>query len=141
MSEHSFTAAWKLNVEASELPFPAPLHLVVAINDEGDKLWIAEDSVDAQGRTELVSLRARFDDQLYPVEGSSMVDEFAVRRVDDRTLRTRGLKGGKEMFEATLELSPDGKSFTERVETTLADGTRAPAVLVFERLDRTGRVL
>lgn len=135
MSQLSFTGKWKVNVAASEIPFPAPQSVVVTIVDDGTELSIIEDSTDAAGHDEHVELRARFDGELCPVTGSWMVDQFAVRRVDDRSLRTRGAKDGKEVFAATLELAADGDSFTEKIpETTLADGTRAPAMLVFERV-------
>lgn len=47
--------------------------------------------------------------------------------------RARGTKAGKPIFTETLMLSPDDASIREDAETTLADGTRAPATLIYER--------
>jgi hypothetical protein len=80
-----------------------------------------------------VTIRAQFNNQVYPVYGSDLADGFAVQRVDALTWKTRGLKAGEIVFAATLGLVQDGGSFREDGETTLVGGTRAVMTLVYER--------
>jgi hypothetical protein len=93
-----------------------------------------ERSVSQTGAGETVTLRASFDGEIHPVSGSAVVDGYAARRIDDREWKTEAFKEGRRFASATMRLAPDGQSFVEEVETTLADGTRAHATLVFDRV-------
>jgi hypothetical protein len=53
---------------------------------------MTENSVDAQGSAETVTIRARFDNEIYPVHGSNLVDGFAIERVHDER-KALGLTG------------------------------------------------
>lgn len=133
MAADPFTGVWRLNVAASTLPFAAPRSVVVAIEADQDNLSLTEHSTAADGRTETVTIRARFDDKVAPVDGSFLADGFAVRRIDEQTWKTRGFKNGQIAFTATLTLAGDGRSFREEAETSV-EGALTPAVLVYERL-------
>jgi hypothetical protein len=135
MADDPFTGTWTLNVAASLLPFAAPRS--VTLHLAADEVWVAltEHSVSADGAAEITTIRARFDDTIHPVKGSGLADGFAVRRVNARSWKTRGFKRGSPVFAATLVLSPDGRSFREEGETTLSDGTRATALLLFEKTE------
>ena len=54
--------------------------------------------------------------------------------INERAWRTRGTKAGNFSFTATLTPAADGASLREDCETTLADGSRAPAILIYERV-------
>ncbi len=95
---------------------------------------MVEHSISQAGVHETVTLHASFDGKILPVSGSAMVDGYAARRIDDREWTTKAFKGDRLFASATMRLAPDGQSFLEEVETTLADGTRAHATLVFERV-------
>ena len=56
--------------------------MLVDVLVEGDDLSMTERSVDAQGSAGTVSIRARFDNQIYPVSGYPYADGFAVERVN-----------------------------------------------------------
>jgi hypothetical protein len=133
MPHRSLNGTWKLNVSASSLPFAQPQSVVLEIVTEGDDICFTENSVDAKGSTETVTIRARFDNKVYPVQGSGLVDGFAIERIHERMWRARGTKAENLMFTETITLSGDGTSFREEAETTLVDGTRAPATLIYER--------
>ena len=133
MREDPFNGTWKLNVAASKLPFPPPRSVVLHIEADQDWVTLRENSIASEGGVETVTIRARFNNQAYPVHGSGLVDSFAIRRVDAHTWKTRGLKAGEIVFAATLVLAQDGGSFREDAETTLVGNTRAPATLVYER--------
>ena len=133
MLQNSFSGTWKLNLAASSFPFPPPRSVVLDIVVDGDEVSLTERSVNAEGSAETVRILARFDNQVYPVNGTELCDGFAVERLDERTWRARGTKSGRLVFTETVLLAPDGASFREEAETTIADGSRAPATLVYER--------
>jgi hypothetical protein len=128
-----FNGSWRLNVIASKLPFAPPRSVVLHIEADQDRVTLTETSIASDGGAETVTIRARFNNEVYPVHGSGLVDGFAVRRVDIRTWNTRGLKAGTLVFVASLLLDQDGGSFREDAETTLVDGTRVAASLLYER--------
>jgi hypothetical protein len=133
MQQNRFNGTWKLNVSASILPFAPPRSVVLKIAVEGEDVFFTENSVDARGVAETVTIRARFDNQIYRVNGSALADGFAIERVHEDTWRARGTKAGSLIFTETITLAPDGASIREDAETTLADGSRAPATLIYER--------
>ncbi|MCC7540713.1 MAG: hypothetical protein IT379_31140 [Deltaproteobacteria bacterium] len=104
---------------------------MIAADDQS--ISMTETSIAADGTPETVRLSARFDDQYYPVIGSRHLDRFAIRRVDTHTLHSRATRAGRLVSTASLVLAPDGNRLTEEVETTLADGARTRATLVFDR--------
>ena len=133
MPQNRFNGTWKLNVSASSLPFAPPRSVVLEIAVDGEDVSLTENSVDARGAAETVTIRARFDNQIYPVMGSALADGFAIERVHEDTWRARGTNSGNLIFTETIVLAPDGASIREDAETTLADGSRAPATLIYER--------
>ena len=131
--QSGFNGTWKLNVSASSLPFAPPRSVVLLIAVDGDLVSLTENSENAQGVTETVEIRARFDNQVYAVNGTALADGFAIERVHQNMWRARGTKAGKLVFTETIVLSSDGNIIREDAETTLDDGRRAPATLIYER--------
>lgn len=128
-----FTGTWKLNVAASQLPFAPPRSVVLQIVATADEVTLVENSIDANGAAETVTIRAAFDGRTYPVEGSALADGFAVERLTAGAWKASGSKGSVPVFSETITLAEDGASFREDAQTTLADGSRASAMLLYER--------
>ena len=136
MRRDPFNGTWTLNVAASKLPFPPPRSVVLHIEADQEWVTLTENAMASDGSVETTTIRARFSNEAYPVHGSGLVDRFAVRRVDAYTWKTRGLKAGDLILAATVVLAHDERSLCEDAETTLVDGTRARAILVFERNEK-----
>lgn len=132
MPQNSFTGTWKLNASASSLSFNRPHSVIVDIVVDGNVAALKESSIEAQGSAEVVSIRARFDKQIYPVTGSRLGEGFAIEHLGARTWRARGTTGGKLMFVGTVTLTVDGTRIREEVVTPLPDGSCAPATLIYE---------
>ncbi|HWR51910.1 MAG TPA: hypothetical protein VN428_12425 [Bryobacteraceae bacterium] len=128
-----FTGMWRLNTGGSQLPFEPPRSVVLQIAATEDAVSLTENSLDAAGAAEIVTIHARFDGLNYPVEGSALVDSFAIERLDRRTWKATGSRKGVLIFTELITLSEDGATFREDAETTLADGARATATLLYER--------
>jgi hypothetical protein len=135
MRKELFHGIWRLNIAASMFPFPAPRSVVLCIEVEEDRVRFTEDSVSSVGVSETAKIEARFDNEAHPIIGSSIADGFAIRRVSSNEWETRGFKGGKAVFSATLLVSEDERSFREFGETTLDDGRRANVSLIYERCE------
>ena len=131
MRNEPFNGTWKLNVTRSTFAFPAPRSVLLKIDIAGDAVTLAEESISAEGVAENVDIRARFDDEVYPVTGASFADGFAVRSISADKWATRVYKSGKKIFSALLICSDDGQSFREEVE--MADGTGTTMSVLYER--------
>lgn len=92
MREDPFNGTWKLNVAASKLPFTPPQSVVLHIEADQDWVTLTENSIASEGGAETVTIRAQFNNQVYPVHGSGLVDSFTIRRVDACTWEKGGSK-------------------------------------------------
>jgi hypothetical protein len=97
-----FTGTWKLNVTASQLPFAPPRSVVLHVEAGDDEVSLSENSTDAVGASETVTIRARFDGRTYPVHGSGLVDGFAIERLGPRTWRAGARAVGKASSCGTI---------------------------------------
>ncbi len=135
MANKPFHGTWKLNIQASTLPFAAPRSVILRIELEADRVRFTENFLSQEGISETVEIEAKFSNEAHPVIGSGIADGFAIRRANDQEWETRGFKAGKTVFSASMVMSEDGQSFREDGETTLADGTRARVSLIYDRCE------
>jgi hypothetical protein len=134
MRNEPFKGTWKLNIPASTLPFAAPRSVLLNIEVAEESVIFTENSISAEGVSENVRIEAKFDNEVYPVIGSSIADGFAIRSISTERWETQVYKSGKKLFSAILVCSTDGQSFREDAE--LADGTRARMSLLYERCSK-----
>lgn len=81
--------------------------------------------VDARGVTHQITYTTKLDGGDTPVSGApANFDTAATKLRDSRTLELTTKKGGEVVQKGTVEVSPDGKTMTQRAGTT---------VLVFDR--------
>jgi len=131
MSHKQFIGTWKLNVPESKLPFAAPHSVLLNIEVAEESVIFTENSISAEGVSENVSIKAKFDNEIYPVIGSGIADGFAIRSISAERWETQVYKSGKKLFSAILVCSADGQSFREEAE--LSDGTGTRMSLLYER--------
>jgi len=134
MRNEPFSGTWKLNIPASTFTFPAPRLVILNIEVAEESVILTENSISAEGVSENVRIEAQFDNEIYPVIGSSFADGFAIRSISAKKWKTQLYQSGNKLFSAILVCSADGQSFREDVE--LADGTRAKMSLLYERLSK-----
>jgi len=131
MRNELFNGTWKLNIPASTFTFAAPRSVLLNIEVAEESVSLTENSISAEGVSENVRIEAKFDNEIYPVIGSSFADGFAIRSISAERWKTQLYQSGNKLFSATLVCSTDGQSFREDVE--LADGTHARMSLLYER--------
>jgi len=88
------------------------------------------ESVDAAGSRGKYGYSARFDGRYYPISGTGIpngADAITITRIDDTTIGATLQKAGREVMQAKLTVSGDGKVLTIRRTGSTS------AVLVFNR--------
>ncbi|HEV2669186.1 MAG TPA: hypothetical protein VG324_29990, partial [Blastocatellia bacterium] len=85
-SPDPFTGAWKFSQEDSRLAGQTPQRWIQKIVARGDEVSVSEEIVFDNGPQMNVTVRARFDGQDYPVNGSPIADTIAYTRLNDLTI-------------------------------------------------------
>jgi len=122
---------WKLDLGKSSIPAEmAPVEMTTTIEVEGKRIKITEESMQASGDIQTVTVDAAFDGAAHPVQGSPAIDEAIYELVDPRTLDVVSKKGGKVVMKQHLVVSEDGATMTDTM--THNDGTEIGTAL-YER--------
>lgn len=123
-----FNGAWKLNLAKSSIPPEmAPVEMTTTIEVEGDRLKISEESMQASGDIQTVTVEAAFDGAAHPVAGSPTIDEATYKLVDPRTLDVVDKKAGKIVMKEHFVVAEDGATMTNLM--TKKDGTEIGTAL------------
>jgi hypothetical protein len=124
---------WKLNEAKSKLNPGGGKNNTVVYSAAGDNVKVTVDGVDASGKAFHSEWTGKFDGKDYPVSGDPISDARSYTKVDDRTLRFTGKKGGAELLSGTISVSSDGKSRTVTVNATGADGKNVTTTAVYDK--------
>lgn len=125
---------WKLNVEKSKYNAgAAPQSLMMKIEPAGQGEKVSTEGVSATGTPTKTEYTAQFDGKDYPLTGSSNVDKVALKRVDDRTMERTFKKGDKVLLTSMQVVTPDGKTLTNTVKGTDAQGQAVDNVQVWDK--------
>ena len=98
---------------------------------QGEK--VATEGVDAEGKPTATQYTANFDGKDYPITGSQNADTVSLKRIDARTTERTGKKGDKVVQTMTRVVSQDGKTMTNTVKGTNAQGQTVNNVAVWEK--------
>ena len=126
---------WQLNLAKSKYsPGPPPKSLAVNWQGEGQNRKITVVGVDAQGNPIVIVMTEAVEDgKPDPVTGSPDYDAHAATRVDAHTRNASFMKAGKVVRTGILVVSQDGKSFTQTVTGTDANGRQINNIVVADR--------
>lgn len=130
-----FTGTWQLNAAESKLPWP-PRRMLTIINSDFEEISIREETLDAQGQAQTVTLNARFDARDYPVTGSPVADAVAYQRVDARTIKGTIKQRGNTILVETVVIAEDGNTFRGDYIIPGLDGNNVTGSAVHERCTR-----
>jgi len=139
---------WKLNVEASKFPGPAPQTHVRSyrLADDGKLIGVAV-IVDSQGRPNFLQFAARIDGKDYPEfstdsaakylsDGTAPPRTYAeIPTADPLKVKWVDKAGGKLLFSGEKWVSADGKKLSFTVDTKNEQGKDVQYLYIF---DRTG---
>jgi hypothetical protein len=121
----NMVGTWKLDPAKSKYsPGPTPKSQVATLEAVEGGMKVVSDRVEADGKTTHFEWTAKFDGKDYPVKGDPGRDAVAVKKVDDSTLDITNKKGGKVTTTIHAVYAKDGKSRTETVTGTDAQGQK-----------------
>jgi hypothetical protein len=124
---------WKLNEPKSKIPAGMGKNNTVTYTEQKDKIKIAVEGLDKNGKPVHSVWVGKFDGKAYPLKGSPSVDAVAYRTVNDRTNDITALKGGKVMWSGKITVAPDGKSRTVTINGTDANGKKFSGKAVYDK--------
>ena len=121
----NMAGTWKLDTAKSKYsPGPTPKSQVAVLEAVDGGLKVVSDRVEADGQKTHFEWTAKFDGKDYQVKGDPGRDAVSVKKVDDYTLDITNKKAGKTTTMIHAVYSKDGKSRTETVTGTDAQGRK-----------------
>jgi len=124
---------WKLNEAKSKIGAGAPKNHTVVYTAVGDKVKITVDGTGADGKPIHSEWTGSFDGKDYPVTANAQEDSRSYTKVNDRTLKFAGKKGGKTVMTGEVVVAADGKSRSVSVSGTNADGKKYSSTTVYDK--------
>jgi hypothetical protein len=128
-----FTGTWRFNPQLSKLSIQSPSSWVQEILTNLDEVQVRENIVRVDGSETVVSLRAKFDGEDYPVEGSPAADTMAYTRFDRNTIFGTGKKNGVVSLTEIVTAAPEKNTLTLRYSIHAGLKVVANGIVVFEK--------
>src|SRR5207244_330505 len=130
-----FSGNWKVNLAKSKYdPGPAPkgpnFSKIDAIKGG---LKFTNDGVNSEGKPTHSEWSGKFDGKDNPVKGDPNRDTAALKKIDDYTIEISNKKAGKPTTTIRTVFSKDGKTRTQTVKGTNAEGVKVNNMVVYEK--------
>lgn len=124
---------WKLN-EAKSKPHPGiGKNTTVTYTEEKQKIKVAVEGVDKDGKPTHSVWVGKFDGKAYPVKGNLPYNSVAYKMVNQRTNDITAMKDGKMIWNGTITVAADGKSRTVTINGTDQNGKKFKAKAVYDK--------
>ena len=129
-----FSGNWKVNLDKSKYdPGPAPKSATSKIDAMEGGLKFTNDGVNSEGKPTHSEWSGKFDGKDNPVEGDPNRDTAALKKIDDYTIEISNKKAGKPTTTIRTVFSKDGKTRTQTVKGTNAQGVKVNNMVVYEK--------
>jgi len=129
-----FSGNWKVNVVKSKYdPGPAPKSATSKIDAMEGGLKFTNDGVNSEGKPTHSEWSGKFDGKDNPVKGDPNRDTAALKKIDDYTIEISNKKAGKPTTTIRTVFSKDGKTRTQTVKGTNAEGVKVNNMVVYEK--------
>ncbi len=133
-SRNPMAGTWKLDTAKSKFsPGPAPKGQTAKIESVGGGMKVTIDRMEPDGKTTHIEWMAKFDGKDYPVNGDPSRDSVSAKKVDDYTINITNKKAGKVTTTIHAVYARDGKTRTETVTGTDAQGKKINNVTAWDR--------
>ena len=134
LAKDYISGSWALNVAKSKYGTGTPPKSQVTDLEERDGgLHERVKRINADGTTTEWELVAKYGSEYYKVTGDPSRDAVAVKKIDDRTLEVTNKKGSMVTTHMRIVVSADGKTRTNTVTGTDANGKAFTSVMLFDR--------
>ena len=124
---------WKLNEAKSKLVPGMGKNTMVTYTEEKDKIKVAVEGVDKNGKPTHGVWVGKLDGKAYPTKGNLPYNSVAYKVVNDRTNDITTMKGGKIVWSGRITVAADGKSRTVTLNGTGADGKKFSGKAVYDK--------
>src|SRR5215831_930368 len=124
---------WKLDPAKSKYSGAVPKSQVAKLEEVDGALKVVSDRVEADGKMTHFEWTAKFDGKDYPVKGDANRDAVSLKKIDDHTLEITNKKAGKVTGKIRAVYAPDGKSRTETLTGTNAQGQKVENVTAWDK--------
>jgi hypothetical protein len=124
---------WKLNEAKSKMPAGMGKNTTVTYTDQKDKIKVAVEGVDKDGKPTHSVWVGKFDGKAYPLKGNLTYNSVAYKMVNDRTNDITTMKDGKMVWNGRITVSADGKSRTVTVNGTDAKGKKFKGTSFYDK--------
>jgi hypothetical protein len=124
---------WKLNEAKSRVPAGMGKNSTVTYTEEGDKIRVAVDGTDKDGKAFHSIWVGKWDGKAYPVKNNPSYNAIGYRVVNDHTNYIQALKDGKLMWSGTITVSKDGKSRAVSIHGTDPNGKKFSGKAVYDK--------
>jgi len=132
-ADDSFTGTWKLNLQQSKLPRPAPRSETARIEADAKSIRIHLQGVDDEGNEFSLKISADFGGRDFGVLNSSKVDTVRLDRRNNRSISFEALQSGISVMTGTGSISRDAKTLKVEFSVLRLDGPEAKYVALFAR--------
>ena len=124
---------WKLNGAKSKIPAGMGKNTTVTYTEEKDKIKVAVEGVDKDGKPAHSVWVGKFDGKAYPLKGNLSYNSVAYKMVNDRTNDITTMKDGKMIWNGRITVSADGKSRTVTINGIDANGKKFKGKAVYDK--------
>jgi hypothetical protein len=124
---------WKLDDTNSKLAPGMGKSTTVIYTQKGDKIQVAVDGVDKNGKPTHGVWLGKWDGKAYKATGNLPWDSAAYRVVNDYSNNITTMKNGKVAWTGTVTVSKDGKSRTVTIHGTDANGKKFMSEAVYHK--------
>jgi hypothetical protein len=124
---------WKLNEAKSKMPAGMGKNTTVTYTEEKDKIKVAVEGVDKDGKPTHSVWVGKFDGKAYPLKGNLSYNSVAYKMVNDRTNDITTMKDGKMIWNGRITVSADGKSRTVTINGTDAKGKKFKGTAAYDK--------
>ncbi len=124
---------WKLNVAKSKFTAAPPKSIIRKHEPTPNGIKVTSSTVAADGKPSHFEFTANFDGKYYAVTGGGNRNEMSLKRIDPYTVETMNKMGGKETTRSRWSVSKDGKTLSNKIDGTLADGKPLHNIMVYDK--------
>lgn len=130
----SSLGTWKLNMDKSKFTASAPVENLTTMREASDNgVKVTTTGEQADGTPINASYTAKYDGKTYPVMGAPF-DSIAITQVDANTFTMKQKSSANKRSTTTRSVvSKNGKTMTNRVRGTGADGRRVNYTMVYDK--------
>jgi hypothetical protein len=115
-------------------PDSSPQSGIVKIEAQENGLKFTFDDVDAEGNASHSEEAPKFDGEEYPVTGGDgSVDTVKIRKIDDHSFESVGMKDGNEVNRVLVIISDDGKTSTATITTKDENEQEVTSTYVYDK--------